>query len=580
MDRLETDIPATGCLVLVLQMSASMQTEVPSYRGPFPKSHLVRLLADEVVEDLVVDYSEGLVPERFEVSVVGYRVVNEGPAAISILPDDKPHPHFLTVRQLSSIDVPRRKRGDMLRKWTGSCDEAGDASPVAALANAHWIVQRWQAEHPRALPPIVVHCCDGTGLNPEYDFIAQCFSVLQSGEKSPVLFHCVISEHFSGRMIPVQYCGGLSPSLEQLWNASSALESEPINCRGHRPRGLSINDWPRAEIKQIWERLLSPPPPEPIEPLPLPEEVLIASTEVLEFPADAPVAVEAVQPIEQTVSRDPKPLFSHRSFWYVKRGNDPNQWEDAFCVDPMTGAIAIADGAGAGIFCRQWAALLAERWTRELPDVADPKIYQTWMDGCRNAWMEAIGYKTIRIFQKMKVDDVGAAATLLGLRIERDPKSDDYRWSAVAVGDSVLFWIRDQNLLAAFPLTRGSQFDIAPLLLRSKRMPLPGFARASSICKAGDLFVLATDAVAHALFDEHDRGPVDWARFETLEQSIWEQEMDRLRDENRMVNDDCTLVVLRIGQPAPTLPEAPAEPASMTETETMLEQPLPETLTE
>jgi hypothetical protein len=291
--------------------------------------------------------------------------------------------------------------------------------------------------------------------------------------------------------------------------------------------------------------------------------------------AERAVTVEEPIAAQPEVPSDPTPVFTLRSFALVKRGNDANQWEDAFCADPIAGTVAICDGAGAGIFCRQWAALLAERWVKELPDVADPAVYRAWMDSCRNAWMEAINYKSIRIFQRMKVDDVGAAATLVGLRIEREPQSGAYHWQAVAVGDSVLFWVRDGALLAAFPLTRGTQFDIAPLLLRSKRIPSPGFARAGGICQSGDLFVLATDAVAHALFDEHDRGPVDWARFETLEQTVWEEEIERLRDENRMVNDDCTLVVVRVGAPihSPEIELTPTteEPAPIT----AMEEPSP-----
>ncbi len=581
----ESDVPAPGCLVLLLQMSASMKIDIPSHRGPFPKSHLVRLLADETVEDLVAGHREGVVPGNFEIAIVGYRNVNEGPAAISLLPDDKTHPHFLTVAQLAKFEVPRRKRGDQLPRWTGPCEEEGDSTPAAALATAHWIVQRWQADHPQALPPIIVHCCDATELSADYELIAQSLSVLQSSSKPPVLFHCVFSETFSGRMLPYQYCGGLRPALERLWNCSSALEPEQINCRGHAARGFAINDWPRSEIRQMWERYFAPPPiePEAVEPLPQPDETPAVMSEpvveeILELPGDAKATSDSLdepeaQPISSQIEHEeesevvesslatpppPAPLFSHRSFWLVKRGNDPNQWEDAYCIDPTTGAVAISDGAGAGIFCRQWAALLAERWVQDQPDLPDERAYRAWLDACRNAWMEAIGYKTIRIFQRMKVDDVGAAATLLGLRIDRVPHSGEYRWQAVAVGDSALFWVRDNHLLAAFPLTRGSQFDIAPLLLRSKRIASPTFARAGGICQSGDLFVLATDAVAHALFDEHDRGPVDWARFETLEQTAWEEEMERLRDENRMVNDDCTLVVLRVGEaPLPaTSPQA------------------------
>jgi hypothetical protein len=557
MSSVATDSPAPGCLVLLLQLSASMKIDVPSYRGEFPKSFLARLLADEIVEDLVAGHREGIVPANFDVSIVGYSRSEGGPSDLSLLPDDKTHPHFLSIAQLAYTDVPARRAADQPRKWTTNVSEDGEPAPVAALAAAHWHVQRWQADHPRSLPPMIIHCCDGERLNGEYDHIARSLAVLQSDGRPPFLAHCVFTENFSGRMLPFQYCGRLAESLERLWQASSILDSQQQNCRGHAPRAMTVNEWPRGEIRQVWQRLTTPPPPSVPEPQPELEIVLVAEQEpienaILELPPEVAQPAET-PPAEQAPPVEPVPLFSYRAFWLVKRGNDADQWEDAYGADPLSGAVAVCDGAGAGIFCRQWATLLAERWIRDRPDVTDAATYRAWIDGCRSAWMDAIGYKTIRIFQRMKVDDVGAAATLIGLSIEREPQSAAFRWYAVAVGDSVLFWVRANQLLAAFPLTRGAQFDIAPLLLRSKRIPSPGFAQAGGGCQAGDLFVLATDAVAHALFDENDRGPVDWARFDTLEQADWEREIERLRDENQMVNDDCTLVVLRVGAPSEPL---------------------------
>ena len=88
-----------------------------------------------------------------------------------------------------------------------------------------------------------------------------------------------------------------------------------------------------------------------------------------------------------------------------------------------------------------------------------------------------------------------------------------------------------------------------PLLLRTKRVPVPALARAGGECREGDLFILASDAVSCRLLNEHDHGPVDWARLEKIDPDEWEQEIHRLRDEDRIVNDDCTLVVVRIGAP-------------------------------
>jgi hypothetical protein len=41
-------------------------------------------------------------------------------------------------------------------------------------------------------------------------------------------------------------------------------------------------------------------------------------------------------------------------------------------------------------------------------------------------------------------------------------------------------------------------------------------------------------------------GPIDWERYSRLEPEEWQAEFDLLRDSGKLVNDDCTLLVLRV----------------------------------
>ena len=64
--------------------------------------------------------------------------------------------------------------------------------------------------------------------------------------------------------------------------------------------------------------------------------------------------------------------------------------------------------------------------------------------------------------------------------------------------------------------------------------------------QAGDLIVFATDALAQRLLAEVESGsPPDWGRFWDLDQETWRREIEAIRDQNGIVNDDCTLLVLR-----------------------------------
>jgi hypothetical protein len=68
--------------------------------------------------------------------------------------------------------------------------------------------------------------------------------------------------------------------------------------------------------------------------------------------------------------------------------------------------------------------------------------------------------------------------------------------------------------------------------------------------------------VAVRLFKSAALGPgPEWPRFETIDQADWREELDTLRRANDMVNDDCTLVVLRVsgGPEEPPWPDPVAE---------------------
>ena len=237
---------------------------------------------------------------------------------------------------------------------------------------------------------------------------------------------------------------------------------------------------------------------------------------------------------------------SSRAMWAQKMGNTPEQWEDAYAVDAPGGAAAIADGASSGIYCSIWAKQLSTRFLTDRPDTREPIFLNKWVNGLRTEWRTAINYSNLNWSKQAKVDQTGAAATLLTL--ETGPADADGRrpWRACAVGDASLFWVRDGRLLATFPVVAADQFGSAPLLIRSN----PGFrtltVAAAGTCQPGDRFVLATDAVAARLFKSSAAGPgPEWGRFETMTQDAWRAELDTLRHGQRHgERRAATLVVL------------------------------------
>jgi hypothetical protein len=123
------------------------------------------------------------------------------------------------------------------------------------------------------------------------------------------------------------------------------------------------------------------------------------------------------------------------------------------------------------------------------------------------------------------------------------------------VGDASLFWVRDGKLHASFPVVAADQFGSAPLLIRSNAGYKTLALIAAGVCRPGDRFLLATDAVAGRLFKSMASGLCpDWDAFESIDETAWRQDLDSLRRTNEMVNDDCTLIALRVRGNEP-LPE-------------------------
>ena len=153
----------------------------------------------------------------------------------------------------------------------------------------------------------------------------------------------------------------------------------------------------------------------------------------------------------------------------------------------------------------------------------------------------------------MKIDRSCGAATFVALVLDpiAEPggsPTDATGWTAWAVGDACLFHVRGGELFGTFPITAASEFGTTPHLYQSKAMrPTPSAVVTRGELGPDDLIVFATDAVAQRLLTEVESGtPPDWSRFWDLDQDIWRHEIAALRDQNAIVNDDCTLLVIRL----------------------------------
>ena len=257
-----------------------------------------------------------------------------------------------------------------------------------------------------------------------------------------------------------------------------------------------------------------------------------------------------------------------QGFWVQKAGNSEADYEDAFAI--TENVVAIADGATESSFARAWAESLVRGFTEanasmdaeEAPtgspadDPWDREAIQRRVTPLQEEWRNAIAWDQLPWFAEDKARS-GAFATLLAFRVSPqvthppaegdEADSPDARWRAFAIGDSCMFQIRDGELRTAFPLDNALQFNSRPLLLSSSApnndRVWESVAYQEGDCRPGDIFLFATDALAHWFLAEREAGRRPWATLcEVRTETDFSELVTRLRQRHAVRNDDMTLV--------------------------------------
>ena len=250
-----------------------------------------------------------------------------------------------------------------------------------------------------------------------------------------------------------------------------------------------------------------------------------------------------------------------RRFWLPKAGNRPDEYEDAWrAVYPQrigasgrrTARIVVSDGASESAFAREWANVLADAFVArpiDLRGLTEDSLYD-WLTSAQEQWRSGVPWDRLPWHGEAKAR-AGAFATLLGMTIGASPDNPlRLSWQALAVGDSCLFIIRDDRLWLAFPLEDAAEFDNTPALVCSNPDNAgelwEGVRRRSGECAAGDLFILASDALACWFLARNAAGEKPWETLLALDSSRWDDWVEEQRREGLMRNDDTTLVIIKV----------------------------------
>jgi len=234
----------------------------------------------------------------------------------------------------------------------------------------------------------------------------------------------------------------------------------------------------------------------------------------------------------------------------AKRGNSVEEYEDAFFPPEflteleLPFACAVADGATESSFSGLWAKLLTEAYTQ----ATDLTHLQQLVDSARGHWHEKTSSQSLPWYAEQKLEK-GAYATLLGVTIDKAEFPSHLKWEALAVGDSCLFHVRNHEAVATFPIKSAEELTARPMLLPSighETKDTSLYQMGQGILETGDRLYLVTDAIAGWIFTSLDRSekPLD-----VLDQIVrtgtaecFHELVERLWDQNRLKNDDCTVL--------------------------------------
>lgn len=232
-----------------------------------------------------------------------------------------------------------------------------------------------------------------------------------------------------------------------------------------------------------------------------------------------------------------------RVFKTHKSGSLPEEYEDAVAISKDKLHIAISDGATEASFSKAWAEILVKNYIVNPTEV----INSEWLSGPFKAFNDLIQPLDLPWYSRMKIDEEGSFATLLGLSIDSESK----RFVSIALGDSCMFW-KDDGGEHSFPISCVNDFNNSPYLISNQDMknrqsyPLQELGN-WDIGKGVTTIFLMTDAMAHWFMLEYTKGNKPWEYLIPLKsKDRFVKFIGELRDKKLIRNDDCTLVILKI----------------------------------
>jgi hypothetical protein len=263
-------------------------------------------------------------------------------------------------------------------------------------------------------------------------------------------------------------------------------------------------------------------------------------------------------------------------FYGAKEGYALSEWEDGAMGESFRRKrstslalfrFVVTDGATETYAARQWVDLLigsfmspdrtgpanghgAAGW----PDI-DRVSLSAWFRAMQEQWWAAAPAASDTI-EQLKLNQGTLATFVGGQLVGLDTMSP--RWEAAALGDSVLFHVRNAHLVDQVPPLRSADFDTTPEGVNTRperldRMSRELLLRDGSLAP-GDTIFVATDAFAKWMITRLEaRDEALWPRLSELDHPIvFDKLVAAERRAGTMKDDDVTLMRIRLLEQPPS----------------------------
>ena len=246
-----------------------------------------------------------------------------------------------------------------------------------------------------------------------------------------------------------------------------------------------------------------------------------------------------------------------------KAGCAITEWEDGAgydAGDPGTGRSArlvVADGATEAYDSIRWVSQLVDSFLGL--DGAAPGLtaggIDEWIGRMQKGWLRAAPATFATVYEERKFREDGSFATLLGCEVSglNGPRP---AWTAVALGDTMLFQVRGGRVVQRFPALSAQDFGINPegvfTAPAARDRMRAALVRTEGTLAVGDRLFLATDALAEWIVRADAAEPARlWPLLDRVDPAVFRRLVADRRRAGAMKNDDVTLLRVRVADRDP-----------------------------